>query len=62
MRLWDIRLHSSIKLFRNPEIVKLTNCENDKESKLFVGAGLFVYSFDIRKEDIFVEKFEKKNE
>ncbi len=54
MRMWDLRLHSSVKLIRNEVLEGLTNCESDKKCLLFVGAGQHVYSFDIRKESIFV--------
>jgi hypothetical protein len=62
MRLWDLRLHSSVKLFRNEALRNLTNCDSDRKNQLFVGSGEFVFSFDIRKEGIFVEEINKKNE
>ena len=60
--MWDIRLHSSVKLFKSQAVKNLTNCDNDRKTQLFVGAAEFVYAFDTRKEGIFVEEVNKKNE
>ena len=62
MRMWDLRLHSSVKLFRNKDVKNLTNCESDKKFLLFVGAGQHVYSFDVRKESVFIEDIVKRSE
>lgn len=62
MRLWDLRIHSSVKLFRSNVLKGLTNCDNDRKNLLFVGSGEFVYSFDTRKEGVFVEEIRGKNE
>lgn len=62
IRLWDLRLHSSVKLFKNEMLRNLTNCDSDRKTNLFVGSGEFVYSYDIRQERVFIEEIRKKNE
>lgn len=61
MRMWDLRLHSSVKLIKNQAVRNLTNCESDQKLLLFVGAGQHVYSFDLRKEGIFLEDITRQS-
>ena len=49
LRLWDLRLHSSVKLFKHASLNTLSNCDNDGQHVLYVGCNSHVYSFDSRK-------------
>ena len=62
MRMWDVRLHSSVKMFRSENVVNLSNCESDGKFMLFVGGGKHVYSYDIRNENVLVGNVFRQSE